>query len=98
MSLPPVCSTRLALGEPQRTKLAAETVCAVHRSASKLYVDALVRDQAEAFAIVGIYALISRMGMMSNADVVENAEAVIRTTLSTYSRPIKTFPELQTSC
>ena len=33
--------------------------------------------------------------MSSDADVVEKAEAVIRTILSTYSRPNKTFPELQ---
>ena len=62
--------------------------------ASKLYMDALVRDQADASGMVSIYALISRMRMASNADVVEN-EAVIRTILTTYSRPNKTFPELQ---
>jgi hypothetical protein len=74
-----------------RQKLYAQFI----EEASKLYVDALVRDQAEASAMVGIYALISRMRMVSNADVVEKAEAVIRTILSTYSRPNKTFPELQ---
>jgi hypothetical protein len=55
--------------------------------ASKLYMDALVRDQADASGMVRIYALISRMRMASNAAVVENAEAVIRTILTTYSRP-----------
>ena len=74
-----------------RQKLYAQFI----EEASKLYVDALVRDQAEASAMVGIYALISRMRMVSHADVVEKAEAVIRTILSTYSRPNKTFPELQ---
>ena len=63
--------------------------------ASKLYVDALVRDQAEAPAMVSIYALISKMRMASHANVVESAEAVIQTILRTYSRPNKTFPELQ---
>ena len=63
--------------------------------ASKLYVDALVRDQAEAPAMVSIYALISKMRMASHADVVESAEAVIQTILKTYSRPNKTFPELK---
>lgn len=62
--------------------------------ASKLYVDALVRDQAEASAAVSVYALISKMRMTSSAAVVEAAEAVIRTILTTYSRPNKTFPEL----
>lgn len=65
------------------------------KEASKLYVDALVRDQAEASAMVSIYALISKMRMASRANVVENAEAVIRTILATYSRPNKTFPELR---
>jgi hypothetical protein len=63
--------------------------------ASKLYVDALVRDEADASAMVSIYALISQVRMASNAKVVEKAEAVIRTILVTYSRPNKTFPELQ---
>jgi len=63
--------------------------------ASKLYMDALVRDEADASAMVSIYALISRMRMASNANVVENADAVIRTILTTYSRPNKTFPGLQ---
>jgi hypothetical protein len=63
--------------------------------ASKLYMDALVRDQAEASAMVSMYALVSQMRMASNANVVDTAEAVIRTILATYSRPNKTFPELQ---
>ena len=74
-----------------RQKLYAQFV----EEASKLYVDALVRDQTEAPAMVGIYALISKMRMASHANVVESAEAVIRTILTTYSRPNKTFPELQ---
>ena len=57
--------------------------------------DALVRDQAEITAMVSIYALISQMRMESNANVIEKAEAVIRVILDTYSRPNKTFPELQ---
>ena len=65
-----------------RQKLYAQFI----EEASKLYVDALVRDQAEASAMVGIYALISQMRMASNANVVEKAEAVIRTILGTYSR------------
>jgi hypothetical protein len=63
--------------------------------ASKLYVDALVRDQAEPAAMVSIYALISKMRMVSHITVVESAEAVIRTIFTTYSRPNKTSPELQ---
>jgi hypothetical protein len=75
----------------ERQKLYAQFIA----EASKLYMDALVRDKAEASAMVSIYALISQMRMASNANVVEKAEAVIRTILNTYSRPNKTFPELQ---
>ena len=50
-----------------RQKLYAQFI----EEASKLYMDALVRDQAEAPAMVSIYALISQMRMASNANVVE---------------------------
>jgi hypothetical protein len=63
--------------------------------ASKLYLDALVRDQAEAPAMVSLYGLISKIRMTSNAKIVESAEAVIRTILRTYSCPNKSSPELQ---
>ena len=74
-----------------RQKLYAKFI----EEASKLYMDALVRDQAEASAMVSMYALVSQMRIASNANVVDKAEAVIRTILGTYSRPNKTFPELQ---
>ncbi|MBV8800371.1 MAG: hypothetical protein JO208_11270 [Alphaproteobacteria bacterium] len=63
--------------------------------ASKLYMDALVRDQAEPSAMVSLYALISKMRMVSDPNVIENAEAVVATILETYSHPNKTFPELR---
>ncbi|MBW0004948.1 MAG: hypothetical protein JO216_15830 [Hyphomicrobiales bacterium] len=63
--------------------------------ASKLYVDALVRDRAEPSALVSIYALISKMRMASDSGVIENAENVVATVLNTYSQPNKTFPELR---
>jgi hypothetical protein len=82
---------RVSENKDGRQKLYAQFI----EEASKLYMDALVRDQAEASAMVSIYALTSRIRMASDADVVEKAEAVIRTILGTYSRPNKTFPELQ---
>ena len=84
-------SRRVSKNTLGRQKLYAQFI----EEASKLYMDALVRDQAEPSAMVSIYALISQMRMASRADVVEKAEAVIRTILGTYSRPNKTFPELQ---
>ena len=61
--------------------------------ASKLYADALVHDQAEVSALVSVYALINRMLVLSRSDVVENAEAVVRTIVETYFAPNKTSPE-----
>ena len=57
--------------------------CASHEfhlpyEASKLYADALVHDQAEIAALVSVYALISRMRVVSSSAVVEKAELVVR--------------------
>jgi hypothetical protein len=64
--------------------------------ASKLYADALVHDEAEVSALVSVYALISRMRVVSSSAVVEKAEAVVRVIVDTYFAPNKTFPELRT--
>jgi hypothetical protein len=61
--------------------------------ASKLYADALVHDQAEVSALVSVYALVSRMQIVSSFAVIEKAEAVVRLILDTYFTPNKTFSE-----
>ena len=66
-----------------RQKLYAQFV----DEASKLYLDALIRDQADPSALVSIYALISKMRMASDSGVIENAENVVATVLNTYSQP-----------
>jgi hypothetical protein len=63
--------------------------------APKLYADALVHDRAEVSALVSVHALINRMRVLSRSDVVESAEAVVRTIVATYFAPNKTFPELR---
>jgi hypothetical protein len=63
--------------------------------ASKLYADALVHDEAEVSALVSVYALTSRMRVLSSSAVVEKAEAVVRMIVDTYFAPNKTFPELR---
>ena len=63
--------------------------------ASKLYADALVHDEAEVSALVSVYALISRIRVVSSSAVVEKAEAVVRVIVDTYFAPNKTFPELR---
>jgi hypothetical protein len=62
--------------------------------ASKLYLDALVHDQPEPSAMVSVYALISKMRVVSRPNVVETAEAVIQTIFGTYALPNKTVTEL----
>src|SRR4051812_13209986 len=63
--------------------------------ASKLYADALVHDQAEISALVSVYALISRMRILSSSAVIEKADAVVHLIIDTYFTPNKTFPELR---
>jgi hypothetical protein len=63
--------------------------------ASKLYADALAHDTTEVAALVSVYALISRMRVVSSSAVVEQAEVVIRLIVDAYFEPNKTFPELR---
>jgi hypothetical protein len=63
--------------------------------ASKLYADALVHDQAEVSALVSVYALISRMRVVSSSAVIEKAEAVVHLIIDTYFTPNKTFSEVR---
>src|SRR5215510_3355781 len=52
--------------------------------ASKLYADALVHDQAEVSALVSVYALTSRMSIVSSSAVIEKADAVVHMIIGTY--------------
>jgi hypothetical protein len=63
--------------------------------ASKLYVDALIHDQAAIPPLVNLYTLINKMRLVSNSGVVERADKVNRMILDTYDLPNKTFPELR---
>ena len=63
--------------------------------ASRLYADALAHEQAEVSALVGVYALISRMRVESSSAVIASADAVVRMILDTYFVPNKTFPQLR---
>ena len=84
-------ATRLAQDKTRRQKLYGRFI----DEASKLYADALVHDKAELSALVGVYALISRMRVQSSSGVVEKAEAVVHMVLDTYFAPNKTFPEFR---
>ena len=84
-------ATRRSGGKARRQKLNKQFI----DEASKLYADALVHDKAEISALVSVYALISRMRVLSNPAVVEKAEAVVRMIVDTYFAPNKTFPEVR---
>src|SRR5215475_2561040 len=62
--------------------------------ASKLYADALEHDTADTSKLVALYALVSRMRVMSSPPVVEKADRVMRAIVDTYLGPNKTFREL----
>ena len=63
--------------------------------ASKLYGDALVSNTLEVPMLVGAYALISRMRVMSSVETVQTAEAVLRRIVNLYSLPNKTVADLR---
>jgi len=63
-------------------------------AASKLYGDALTRNDPQIQEIVALYAMISRMRALSSPRTVASADMVMRTALDTFFRPNKTIQEL----
>jgi hypothetical protein len=82
---------RMSQDQARRQKLYKQFI----DEASKLYADALAHEEAEIAALVSVYALTSRMRVLSNSAVVEKAEAVVRIIIDTYFEPNKTFPEVR---
>ena len=62
--------------------------------ASKLYVDSLIHDQTQIPPLVGLYALVNKIRVVSSPDVAERADKVVRMIANTYVLPNKTLPEL----
>ena len=62
--------------------------------ASKWYVDAYQHDNAETSNLVNLYALVSRMRVLSAPDIVDTAEKVVRKIIETYLAPNKTFRDI----
>ena len=62
--------------------------------ASKLYADAYEHDKADTSKLVNLYALVSRMRVLSSPRIVENADRVVRVIVETYLGPNKTFRDL----
>jgi hypothetical protein len=63
--------------------------------ASRLYVDSLVHDTPDVSQLVRLYAMVSRMRVLSPTKTVENADKVVRMVVNTYLAPNKTLPELR---
>ena len=63
-------------------------------AASKLYGDALTRNDPQVQEVVALYAMISRMRVLSSPRIVASADTVMRAALDTFFRPNKTVREL----
>ncbi len=62
--------------------------------ASRLYADAYEHDEAETSKLVNLYALVSKMRVLSSPRIVENADSVVRVIIETYLAPNKTFRDV----
>jgi hypothetical protein len=63
--------------------------------ASKCYIHALQHDEPDIPSLVGLYAKLGRMRILSTPRVLECAERIERTIVDTYPMPVKTFAELR---
>ena len=64
-------------------------------TASKCYIHALQHDEPDISGLVGLYTNISRMRVLSSAEIVEKAEQVVQRILDAYAEPDKSFVELR---
>jgi hypothetical protein len=62
--------------------------------ASIAFADALERNEPDVAKLVHLYALVSRMRMLSSERVVEQADAVMRTIMETYRGPNRSLREV----
>lgn len=62
--------------------------------ASRLYADALTSDKSEIPALVNLYALIGRMRILSDDEVLHAAERAGRLIIETYLAPNTSFVDL----
>ena len=62
---------------------------------AKLYVDALQSDKADVSALMGLYAQLSKMRVLSLASVIARADEMLKKITNTYLEPNKALPELE---
>jgi hypothetical protein len=65
--------------------------------ASKTLADAIEHNEVDAAKLVRLYALVSRMRVLSSQRVVEQADAVMRRLMETYAAPNRTIREVAES-
>jgi hypothetical protein len=63
--------------------------------ASKLYADSLIHETSDVSELVKLYAMVSRMRIVSSTATVDTADKVARVIVNTYLTPNKTFPQLR---
>lgn len=62
--------------------------------ASMLYADAFSHEATDLSKLSKLYAMISRMRLLSSQSIVEHAESVTRMVIDTYLAPNKTFRDV----
>jgi hypothetical protein len=62
---------------------------------SKLYIHALQNSNADLVALMGLYAELNRMRIVSSAAVIDSADRMLKKIVDSYLEPNKTFPELR---
>lgn len=63
--------------------------------ASRWYADALTHDKPEVSNLVNLYALVSRMRVLSSPGVVESADRAVIAIIDAYLAPNKGFPDVK---
>jgi hypothetical protein len=63
--------------------------------AAKSYIDALQHDNADFSSLVGVYAKVSRMRLLSSQPVLDCAEQIVRKILDTYQEPNKSYAQVR---
>lgn len=63
--------------------------------ASKAYGEALVTSEPKIEELIALYAMISRMRVMSSSNIVDCAERILLETTGAYFQPNRTVPELR---
>ena len=84
-------SDRIAHELSRRQELYKDFIIA----ASKTYAEALVVNEPKIEELIGLFAMISRMRVLSSPRIVACAEQVLLATTSAYFEPNKTVPELR---